>query len=159
MASREITDLDPSLRPLAQQFLDQCAAASLHAIMTCTYRSNAEQAEDYAKGRTTDGPTVTDEPPGESAHNCTDYHENNPAAASVDGASTSLRCLWYDLHVVSHVAQTTGQVACGASMAQLIEVAAPQFAVVRPPGQHMVGCHQDLVCDSDRCTLRTAPSS
>ena len=87
------------------------------------------------------------------------YHENNPEVASVDAASTSLRCLCCDLHVVSHVAQTTGQVACGASMAQLIEVAGAELAIVRPLAQHMVGCYQDLVCDSDRCTLRAAPGS
>lgn len=85
MPSRAITDLDPTLQPLAQQFLDQCAAAGLEAIITCTYRSNAEQEEDYAKGRTTDGPIITDEPPGHSAHNRTDAN-GNPAAAGFDFA-------------------------------------------------------------------------
>lgn len=85
MASRNISDLDPALQPLAQQFLDQCAAAGLEAILTCTYRSNAEQAEDYAKGRTTDGPIITDEPPGHSAHNCVDA-DGNPAAKGFDFA-------------------------------------------------------------------------
>lgn len=85
MASRLITDLDPRLQPKAQQFLDGCAAAGLEAILTCTYRSDAEQAIDYAKGRTTDGPIITDEPPGHSAHNQTDAN-GNPAATGFDFA-------------------------------------------------------------------------
>jgi peptidoglycan L-alanyl-D-glutamate endopeptidase CwlK len=85
MASRAITDLDPALQPLAQQFLDQCAAAGLEAILTCTYRSNAEQATDYASGRTTSGPIITDEQPGQSAHNCVDA-DSNPASRAFDFA-------------------------------------------------------------------------
>jgi peptidoglycan L-alanyl-D-glutamate endopeptidase CwlK len=85
MASRAITDLDPALQPLAQQFLDQCAVAGLEAILTCTYRSNEEQATDYASGRTTSGPIITDEEPGHSAHNCTDA-QGSPAAKAFDFA-------------------------------------------------------------------------
>jgi peptidoglycan L-alanyl-D-glutamate endopeptidase CwlK len=85
MPSRSITDLDPRVQPLAQQFLDQCAAAGLQAILTCTYRSNDEQAVAYAQGRTTDGPIITDEQPGQSAHNQTDAN-GNPAATGFDFA-------------------------------------------------------------------------
>lgn len=85
MASRLISDLDLRLQPLARQFLDQCAAAGLHAIITATYRSNEEQTADFAQGRTTDGPIITDEPPGHSAHNQKD-EDGNPAATGFDFA-------------------------------------------------------------------------
>ena len=85
MASRLITDLDPRLQPIAQEFLGRCAAAGLEAILTATYRSDDEQAIDYAKGRSTDGPIITDEPPGHSAHNQTDEN-GNPSAKGFDFA-------------------------------------------------------------------------
>ena len=48
--------------------------ASLHPnlpkpFLTCTYRSNAEQSELYAQGRTKKGPKVTNAKAGQSAHN------------------------------------------------------------------------------------------
>lgn len=69
MPSRRLEDLHPELQPLARQFLDQCTAAGLRILITCTYRSPAEQAELYASGRTKPGPVVTKAKPGQSAHN------------------------------------------------------------------------------------------
>lgn len=73
MASRALTDLRPEVRPLVDAFLDACAAAEIDVLVTCTLRSNAEQAALYARGRTA-APlghqyVVTDAPPGRSAHN------------------------------------------------------------------------------------------
>lgn len=69
MASRALSDLRPEVRPLADAFLAACAAAGIDLLVTCTLRSNDEQAALYAQGRTTPGHIVTDAPPGRSAHN------------------------------------------------------------------------------------------
>jgi peptidoglycan L-alanyl-D-glutamate endopeptidase CwlK len=85
MASRLITDLDHRLQPLAQEFLDRCAAVGLEAILIQTYRSGAEQDEDYARGRTTPGHRITNAKGGQSAHNCT-LPDGTPAAMAFDFA-------------------------------------------------------------------------
>lgn len=69
MSSRSLNDLRPEIRPMAEAFLDACAAAGIDVLVTCTLRSNAEQAQLYAKGRTAPGPKVTNAPAGQSAHN------------------------------------------------------------------------------------------
>lgn len=70
MSSRAITDLDERLQPLCQDFLDKCKADGIRAGIACTYRSNEEQDIDYAKGRTTPGPIITNAKAGQSPHNC-----------------------------------------------------------------------------------------
>lgn len=67
--SRLLTDLRPEVRPLVDAFLDACAVAGIDILVTCTLRSDAEQAALYAQGRTTPGHIVTNAPPGLSAHN------------------------------------------------------------------------------------------
>lgn len=73
MSSRNLDDLRPEVRPQVDAFLSACAAAGVDVLVTCTLRSNEEQAVLYAKGRTTapigHGYVVTDAPPGRSAHN------------------------------------------------------------------------------------------
>lgn len=83
MASRAITDLHPSLQPLALNFLSKCAARGLDVMVTCTYRSNEEQAAIYAQGRTKPGPIVTRAKPGQSKHNAVDEY-GQPAAEAFD---------------------------------------------------------------------------
>lgn len=89
MASRLITDCDPALQPLATAFFAQCnadpvfTAAEAAIFPDCTYRSNEEQANDYAQGRTTPGKIITDEPAGHSAHNCT-LKDGTPSARAFD---------------------------------------------------------------------------
>lgn len=68
MASRSIDDLEPATRERARAFLESCADAGLHVIVTCTLRSDAEQAALYARGRTEPGSIVTWARPGESLH-------------------------------------------------------------------------------------------
>lgn len=69
MSSRSLDDLRPEVRPLVDAFLASCASAGLDALVTCTLRSNAEQAALYAQGRTVPGKIVTKALPGQSAHN------------------------------------------------------------------------------------------
>lgn len=82
MASRKIMDLHPNLRPLAERFLDACHAAEIEVIITCTWRSMAEQAALYAVGRTAPGKIVTNARPGESRHNA--MLNGKPAAEAFD---------------------------------------------------------------------------
>jgi len=67
--SRDISDLHPTVAPLAIQFKAEAAKQGIDVLIYCTLRDNATQAELYAKGRTTPGPIVTNARPGESAHN------------------------------------------------------------------------------------------
>lgn len=96
MASRRLIDLDPALQSLAQKFLDACELAGIIAFITQTYRSSEEQDVDYAKGRTTDGPRVTNARGGQSPHNCT-LPDGTPAAKAFDFAiKTSTGILDWD---------------------------------------------------------------
>ena len=67
--SRLLTDLRPECRRLVDPFLDDVAAAGIDLLVTCTLRTEAEQAALYAQGRTTPGAIVTNAKPGTSAHN------------------------------------------------------------------------------------------
>lgn len=69
MASRSIDDLTPHMRELAVKFLDRCAQAQVDVLIYCTLRSNAEQDELYAQGRTKPGRIVTNARAGQSSHN------------------------------------------------------------------------------------------
>lgn len=69
MPSRRLIDLDPKFRPVAERILAAARIRGLDLLVTCTLRTNAEQAELYARGRTKPGPKVTNCPPGKSAHN------------------------------------------------------------------------------------------
>lgn len=59
MASRRIEDLDPKLQPLCREFLRRCEEANIPVYLTCTRRSQEEQEELYAQGRTKAGAIVT----------------------------------------------------------------------------------------------------
>ena len=83
MADRNLLDLDPTLRPLCQQFIAQCAAQGIKVGISQTYRSNADQDADYACGRTAPGPIKTNAQAGQSPHNCVD-DQGNPAAKAFD---------------------------------------------------------------------------
>lgn len=56
---------------MANAWLAECAAAGLDILVTCTFRSIAEQNELYARGRSTPGQRVTNARGGQSFHN---YH-------------------------------------------------------------------------------------
>lgn len=69
MSSRSLADLLPEFRALVEPALADCAAAGIDVLVTCTLRSNDEQATLFAQGRTAPGPIVTNARPGQSAHN------------------------------------------------------------------------------------------
>lgn len=69
MASRRLEDLDPRFRDIFVKWRDRCKAEGLDLLITCTLRSNAEQDELYAIGRTKPGKKVTNAQAGQSAHN------------------------------------------------------------------------------------------
>jgi peptidoglycan L-alanyl-D-glutamate endopeptidase CwlK len=82
MASRNLDDLHPALQPLAHAFLSRCADAGVTPLITCTWRSGAEQDALYAQGRTAPGPRVTNARAGQSAHNF--ILNGQPAARAFD---------------------------------------------------------------------------
>lgn len=90
MASRNIQDLTKQLQPLASSFINTANALLLKrglnasVFITCTWRSNEEQAKLYAIGRTVKGRKVTNAKPGESKHNCIDSKTGKPAAEAFD---------------------------------------------------------------------------
>lgn len=82
MASRLLSDLHPWLQPLAEEFLRQAKQRGIDVLVTCTYRSNEEQARLYAQGRTEPGKRVTNAKPGQSKHNYT--QNGRPASKAFD---------------------------------------------------------------------------
>lgn len=82
MSSRKLTDLHPQMQPMVTRFLANARTAGIDLLVTCTYRSNEEQAALYAIGRTKPGRIVTNAKPGRSTHNNT--LDGKPAALAVD---------------------------------------------------------------------------
>ena len=75
MASRKLTDLDSSVAALAGEWLRRCNGKGVAVLVYCTYRSNTEQAQLFAKGRDDLGNRIpgqriiTNAGPGMSYHN------------------------------------------------------------------------------------------
>lgn len=69
MASRSLLDLTPDVRAAALRLLETAGDEGLDVLIYCTLRSNAEQAELWASGRSKVGPRLTNAKPGESLHN------------------------------------------------------------------------------------------
>lgn len=82
MCSRKLKDLSGPMQSLMGTFLGLCKSAGLDILVTCTYRSNFEQEQLYAQGRTAPGPIVTDARAGQSEHNLT--NNGAPASAGCD---------------------------------------------------------------------------
>lgn len=94
MASRKIEDLHPMLRPLCEEFLRLAEKAEIDVLITCTYRSDAEQAQLYSQGRNgVPGKIVTNAKPGESEHN---FRINGKPAAKAFDFVPMLhgKCVW-----------------------------------------------------------------
>jgi peptidoglycan LD-endopeptidase CwlK len=83
MPSRNLTDLHPDTELKARAFEKECQSQGIDFIFTCTYRSNEEQAETYAQGRTKPGRIVTWAKPGESMHNAVNS-EGKPSSRAFD---------------------------------------------------------------------------
>lgn len=88
MSSRDIKELHPKLKALAEQFLKKCKEAGIEVIITSTYRSIDEQNELYAQGRTKPGKIVTKVKGGDSFHNWRLAFDYVPI---VNG-----KCIWND---------------------------------------------------------------
>lgn len=69
MASRSLDDLRPPVKQRALKFEAGCKAEGIDVLIYCTHRSDTEQDELYALGRTKPGKIVTNARGGESAHN------------------------------------------------------------------------------------------
>lgn len=93
MASRKISDLHPTLQFLATRLVTECAAEGIDLLITCTYRSGAEQDELYKQGRTTPGSKVTNAKAGQSLHNFT--LNGKPASKAFDVVPMRAgKCVW-----------------------------------------------------------------
>jgi len=68
MSSRDLNDLHPIIRAKCQAHIDACKAAGIDLLITCTYRTPAEQDALYAQGRAHPGPIVTNAKAGQSMH-------------------------------------------------------------------------------------------
>ncbi|HAE37844.1 MAG TPA: peptidase M15 [Candidatus Riflebacteria bacterium] len=88
MASRKIEDLHPTLQPLARQFVQLCKKDGIDVLIYMTWRSNAEQDDLYALGRTKPGKKVTMLPGGRSDHNHT--VNGKPASLAFDAVPQRL---------------------------------------------------------------------
>ena len=82
MSSRSVWDLHPLLRERIAALAQAADGDGWELLITCTYRSAAEQDKLYAQGRTESGRIVTNLRGGESKHN----HEEPP------GTPCSLAC-------------------------------------------------------------------
>jgi len=92
--SRELTDLHPDIQPWARAFLAAATQSGIHPLIVCTYRSDLEQDQTYAYGRTTRSPVgpwsekqplgaiLTKARAGQSAHNW--EVDGKPAALALD---------------------------------------------------------------------------
>jgi peptidoglycan LD-endopeptidase CwlK len=67
--SRDLNHLRKDVKEKAELLLKKADAIGINLLITCTYRSNEEQADLYAIGRTAKGKIVTNALPGESKHN------------------------------------------------------------------------------------------
>jgi peptidoglycan LD-endopeptidase CwlK len=69
MTDRALSHLHPKVEAMARAALGECAAAGIDVLVTCTYRSGAEQDALFAKGRNgVPGPKVTNARAGQSLH-------------------------------------------------------------------------------------------
>jgi peptidoglycan LD-endopeptidase CwlK len=68
MADRDLSHLHPKVEAMARAALAECSAAGIDVLVTCTYRTGAEQEALYARGRTKPGPKVTNARAGQSLH-------------------------------------------------------------------------------------------
>lgn len=66
--SRDLSDLQLPVQVAAKAAIAECEAAGMHLLITCTYRTYAEQTQLYAQGRTAPGPKVTNAKAGQSFH-------------------------------------------------------------------------------------------
>lgn len=84
MASRSLDDLTPEVKKMALMHISACRAMGIELLIYCTLRTNEEQADLYAIGRTRPGNVVTNALPGNSLHN----PDNQGKARAYDAVPT-----------------------------------------------------------------------
>jgi peptidoglycan L-alanyl-D-glutamate endopeptidase CwlK len=67
--SRNLEDLHPRVKAMAELMIERCKAAGIDFQITSTYRDKESQDELYAQGRTKPGQKVTNARGGQSMHN------------------------------------------------------------------------------------------
>lgn len=67
--SRDLNDLLPELKQLAERFIRECALNNIQVMIYSTYRDVEKQNSIYAQGRTKPGKIVTKAKGGQSYHN------------------------------------------------------------------------------------------
>ena len=93
MASRKLTDLSPAAKVLVEKFIEACDKQGIDLLVTCTWRSNEEQNELYAQGRSKPGRIVTNAKAGQSRHN--GMLNGKPASTAVDVVIIENgKCIW-----------------------------------------------------------------
>jgi peptidoglycan L-alanyl-D-glutamate endopeptidase CwlK len=94
MATRSVWQLDGRLRTLCAMWFERCQSEGLDPLITCTYRSAAEQDELYELGRTKPGKKVTNAKGGQSKHNKMDA-AGIPSALAFDFVPMrNGKCVW-----------------------------------------------------------------
>lgn len=87
MTDRDLTHLCPRMQDLANRFLTLCTKApelaGCRVFITETFRSQAEQNNDYQQGRTLPGHIITNAQFGQSPHNCLNP-DGTPGAKAFD---------------------------------------------------------------------------
>ena len=82
MASRDPKHMHVELYAIYREFDKELKKAGIDHILTCTYRSDIEQAALYSQGRTAPGKIVTNADAGQSPHNI--CAANYPCAMAFD---------------------------------------------------------------------------
>lgn len=104
MASRSLEDLHPEVRLRAERHVAMCKKHGIDLLIYCTYRSNEEQAAEYAKGRTAPGKIVTYAKPGQSKHNNTE--NGRPASMAYDAVPlVGGKAAWNDTALLTKVGE------------------------------------------------------
>jgi peptidoglycan L-alanyl-D-glutamate endopeptidase CwlK len=67
--SRDINDLHPKVKAMAEAFLSACEKNGLEVAIYSTYRDHESQNDLYSQGRTKPGKKVTNAKGGDSFHN------------------------------------------------------------------------------------------
>lgn len=65
---RLLSELDPKVAGAAERAIAECKSMGLALLVTCTFRTNAEQEALYAQGRSKPGKKVTNARAGQSLH-------------------------------------------------------------------------------------------
>lgn len=68
-SEKKLSEIHASFRPLVEKLIEEAAKEGISLVVRQGVRSNAEQDQLYAKGRTAPGSIVTGVPGGESWHN------------------------------------------------------------------------------------------